>query len=213
MRFPRSIKWRMTTGYLSILLVIPLLFGGFSYFLLSKAVYTNEDIPSQVYTTEIDMPNNDQPNRTVTSGNNYQNLLGYTLSANKIKEIQDRTLSIFQMQTSLGNLNLDQSKFITKDMTGGQKIWGFYRVSPTDATKYELLIIVRPEAAARQILGQYSGALIYALPVIFILVFIVEYFLIKRMLRPIDTIKATVQRINSNNPARNRNVTPGSELE
>ena len=108
MRFPRSIKWRMTTGYLSILLVILLLFGGFSYFLLSKAVYTNEDIPSQVYTTEIDMPNNDQPNRTVTSGNNYQNLLGYTLSANKIKEIQDRTLSIFQMQTSLGNLNLDQ---------------------------------------------------------------------------------------------------------
>ena len=213
MRFPRSIKWRMTTGYLSILLVILLLFGGFSYFLLSKAVYTNEDIPSQVYTTEIDMPNNDQPNRTVTSGNNYQNLLGYTLSANKIKEIQDRTLSIFQMQTSLGNLNLDQSKFITKDMTGGQKIWGFYRVSPTDATKYELLIIVRPEAAARQILGQYTGALVYALPVIFILVFIVGYFLLKRMLRPIDTIKATVQRINSNNPARNRNVPPGSELE
>jgi signal transduction histidine kinase len=203
----------MTTGYLSILLLVLLLFGGFSYFLLSKAVYTNEDIPSQVFTTEIDIPNNDQTNSTVTSGNNYKNLLGYTLSANKIKEIQASTLSIFQMQTSLGNLNLDQSKFITKDMSGGQKVWVYYRMSPTDATKYELMIIVRPETATRQILGQYTGVLIYALPVIFMLVFVVGYFLLKRMLRPIDTIKAAVQRINRNNSFKNTDLQPGSELE
>jgi signal transduction histidine kinase len=203
----------MTTGYLSILMVILLLFGGFSYFLLSKAVYMDETAPSLAYTSEIDIPNNDQTKNTVTSGNNYKYLLNYTVSANKTKEIQNGSLSIMLISTSSGEVKLDQSKFITKDMTGGQKVWGFYRVSPTDATKYELLIIVRPEAATRQILGQYTGVLVYALPVIFILVFVVGYFLLKRMLRPIDTIKAAVQRINRNNAYKNTDVQPGSELE
>ena len=79
-------------------------------------------------------------------------------------------------------------------------------------TKYELMIIVRPVAATRLILGQFTNILIYALPVIIILVFVVGFFLLKRMLQPIDIITKTVQQLNNRSPYKNINVPSGSEF-
>jgi len=209
MIFPHSIKWRMTTGYLLILLVILFVICGFSYFLLTRAVYSNEAAPSIVYTMEIDIPNSIG---NTGSTENYKMLSVYILPSEKTKAIQAGTASLMRIGTSIGELSFDQSKFITADAQGSQKVWIYYRLSPTDMTKYELMIIVRPVAATRLILGQFTNILIYALPVIIILVFVVGFFLLKRMLQPIDIITKTVQQLNNRSPYKNINVPSGSEF-
>ncbi len=211
MRFLKSIKWRMTTSYLLVLLVILCLFIGFSYFLLARAVYSNEAVPLIVYTTEINIPDNALTGSGVDN-NNYNLLHVYTIRANKLRSIQDVAESIIRIGTPIGVLPLDQSKFISNGTEGDHNVWIYYRLSPVDLNKYELMMVVRPSSETRLILGQFTDILIYALPVTLILVFVVGFFLLKRMLRPIDAITATVQRINSKNPYRKMEIPRNSEF-
>lgn len=191
MRFLRSIKWRITTVFLGILLFVLCVVVGFSYFLLAQAVYSNEGTPSRIYTTEIDIPDS----VIEVSATHYEKLTSYTISGNHLDTIRDGSKNDIRIQTSLGILTLDQSIFIPDDAQGDQNVWIYYRVSPTDLSKYELMIFVRGANQTRLILGHFANILILALPFALVLAFFIGYVLLKRMLQPIGTIAETVRKI------------------
>jgi signal transduction histidine kinase len=184
---------------------------GFSYLQLSRAVYNNEIAPEFVYTTLIDIPITSQTGSNIDSVN-YTSLSLYTISSSRINEIISSEERVTHIQTPYGVLLLDETQFIPKDANGDQKVWIYYRTSPLDASKYEIMVFVRPVNQIRQILGQFTNILILALPVIIVLAFIVGFLLIRRLLRPIRAIEETVRRIDDQKPYRAIEVPPGSEF-
>lgn len=212
MKFLRNIKWRMPTIFLVLLSVILLVFSIFSYILLAQSAANNEIAPATVFTTQIAIPQGTSVNTTTPGIRNYEKLLFYTISADTVKSIRDGNAVVLAILTVKGNLSIDQSIFITEQAQGGQKIWIYYRISPEDNTKYELLIVIHPSAADKLILGNFTNILIYALPVILLLAFVLGFFTVKRMLRPIDLIKNNMRETGRGNPYQPIEVSAGSEF-
>jgi len=98
-------------------------------------------------------------------------------------------------------------------MTGGQKYGASTACRQPMLPNMNCWIIVRPGAATRQILGQYTGVLVYALPVIFILMFVVGYFCSNACLRLSIRSKPRCSVLTATTLTRTPNVQPGSELE
>ncbi|HXY74292.1 MAG TPA: HAMP domain-containing sensor histidine kinase [Dehalococcoidales bacterium] len=212
MRFFRSIKWRATTYFLLIFLFILCLVVGFSYFLLAQAVYSNEAAPINAYTTTTDIPNSIPGNTTAPVNNDFQKLNGYTISGKRLDAIRSGSQSELQIQIQSGTLTIDQRNFISSEAQGDQKVWVYYRVSPANTTKYEIMVMVRPASETRLLLGQFTNILILILPFTLLLAFLTGYLLLKRLLQPIKTITAKVQEINNNNSRGKIDLSPDAEL-
>jgi signal transduction histidine kinase len=211
-KFPRNIKWRMPTIFLVMLSVILIVFSIFSYILLAQSAANNEMVPATVFTTQIAIPQGTSVNTTTPGSQNYEKLFFYTISADTVKSIQDGNARALTIPTVTGNLSINQSIFITAQAQGGQKIWIYYRISPEDNSEYELLIMVHSSAADKLILGNFTNVLIYALPVILVLAFVLGFFIVKRMLKPIDQIRNNMRETGRGNPYQPIEVPAGSEF-
>lgn len=195
MKMFRSIKWRATTAFLFILLFILCLVVGFSYVQLTRAVYSNEGVVSNVYTTNIDIPSGVGEVPVL----NYKSLFNYTIPASRLDAIRDESVTTIGIQTKLGLLSLDQGQFISDETEGDQSIWIYYRLSPVDPSKFEIMVMMRPLAETRSVLGKFTNVLVIALPVVLVLAVLSGFLLVRRLLHPINKITETVNKISAEN--------------
>jgi signal transduction histidine kinase len=185
----------MTTWYLVVLMIALCSLSIFAYVLLAQNAYHTITAPPTTYTTEV------KPDKPIPSGDgitgikDYQLLYAYSIQSEKLRYILDGSKSMVPISSPAGILLLDQRQFITDDTSGGQNVWIYYRTSLSDISKYELMIVLRSVDQTTQVLGRFTGVLMYALPVVVILAGFIGFLLLKRMLKPIDAIASSAQHI------------------
>lgn len=217
MKRPLSIKFKLTLWYLLFLLIIVLFFSLVSYLILAQNVYHTSH--NNINTVTFNVPyagtalnqfsNNSQ---TGSPDQTYLPLLVFNLDHDQVQQIRSQITAPLPVSTPQGVLIIDQTAFITPQMEGALGIWLYYRPSLNQPGSYEILAVTQPRSEVINLVGDIKGVLIISIPLTLVLAGVLGYFLVKRMLKPIESITRTAQEIQSRDLSRRIEVKNNDEL-
>jgi hypothetical protein len=187
-----NIKSRLALWYLLIVALILVFFSLFTYLILNRGLYDMAQTTSQM--TVIPLPDGPRPAQSGSDGLSTP-VIAFTISAEWLAELQSGAPATLPISTPQGLLTFDQKSFITPEMQGEQRVQVFWRAAASGPPAAELLVITRPISEVSEGLEAYTGALYYVIPITAVLAAALGFFLIWRMLKPVNTIARTAREI------------------
>ena len=217
MRFPKSIKFRLNLWYLLIMLAVVLFFSATSYFMLDRNIFYRTYTPIKLAAMnpvntagESGIPFNivpvDSPNQ------NYRILAVYSLTKEQLMQILAETIYPVTISSKSKQYTLDLRPFINPEVIDGLEIWIYGRTTLSDPDSYEIQVITQPKSNMVSVMGVYQRILLIAIPATILLAGILGYFLIKRMLRPVEEITRVAQNLKETDLDRKIDVRTEDEL-
>lgn len=205
-----NIKTRLTLWYLLIIAVILTFFSLFTYFMLSRSL---SDIAQEdstltailpIYTplksfTEMGIPPQPLP------------IANYRISAEWLERLKSEPNSRLSIHTPLGQVVINQEEFITSEMQGEQQVQLFLQPSASRPGYYEVLAGIRP-IDVNVTLAAFKRSLFLVIPITALLAAGFGFFLVWRMLKPVNSIARTAHEIEEKNLSRRIEVQNQDEL-
>ena len=210
MRFPSSIKTRITLWYVFILTVALCFLSVISYTALSRSVNDRINAPFTFHfiTVTLAEPLIDG----IGSNPSYIRIANYTMTGMMVNEIKSGALGTFSTNSPFGLVSFDQKSFITPEVSGAQAVWVYGCPSENDPVALELMVVLQPVSASRDITATFANILWYTTPVTIILAGVLGLLLLRRMLRPVDIIARTAQGIDNSDLKRRIPVNGDDEM-
>jgi len=179
-------------GYLGIFQYTDLLFAG-----AQSVSYC--PVESELHSFTVDRSNSTTATdsntlSTWTTTSNYAPILSYSISPKALSEKLSAQRSVMLVSTPQGSLPIDEKQYLSSDMSGAQEVWIYLRQSEKPGV-YDVLAITQAKSAVAVIMQQMRMSLILAIPVTLLLVGGLGFFLVRKMLRPVETITLTAKEI------------------
>ena len=192
MKISFNIKTKITLWYVAVMTLSLCSLGVFSYLVLSHTMYDNSRSPVSPYLTQVDL--SDTIGKLDDQG--FKKLTTYTITENGINIIKNSSQNIIQLNSVLGLIPLDQKPFITDGISVAQLVNVYYQVR---GGIVELMVILQPLSENRDTTNLFARTLLLTTPVVILVSGVLGFFLIKRMLRPLDVITDIASGINEKN--------------
>lgn len=206
MKMNLNIKSRLTLWYLLIITLILVILSIVTYFLLSRSLYDIARKPSDLTIISLNSADTD-------TGLQQPSLLtSYTISEEWLETLQSKPSDTLSIYTPQGQIEVDQKNYITAEMKGEQQVQLFLVSSPDHPTVSEVAAIVQPVSKVSDTLAAYRRVLIYVIPIAALLAVIPGFFLVRRMLKPVNTITKTALEIGQKGLSDRIEVTNQDEL-
>jgi len=216
MKIFRNIRIRLTLWYLLIVAMLVTFAGTISYILLSDSLSRRTIDPWDIQTATI-----------ISTGMNYEISdlsstalqLGMNLSRNASVKGYNRAelLSMadengiihFKRGSGDSMVSIDSNLLLTEEMTDAHFIWFYF---PQSSSTTRMFIVTQSAYNVTQTLGIFRQALLVTAIVTLVLAGILGFFLVSRMLRPVQAITNTAREIEENNLSRRLDVRTNDEL-
>jgi heavy metal sensor kinase len=212
MRFTKSIRFRLTTWYLAVLVALLFLFGAISYFMLSRNLHQSLDDSLQthalalqdsldVWNGQINLGITEQPGEFVlVYGSNGSLLQGFSWGA----EVPHIDTLVTQALTS-------NTSFLTTRTSSGQEIQ-LYVTSFSGEPGIGAIVVGRSTDQVAEVLEGFMNILIIAGLATLALAGGGGFFLANRVLKPVERIRQTAQEIEESDLSRRIEVGNEDEL-
>lgn len=209
MKTPFSIKTRLTAWYLSVITVLLASWGLFAYSSLSAELKGQNVHPPGLQIDYIDNHGNilsGSANALPAPSFRDHMLVSYGFMVRKDQTSENQ---YFTLNTPEGSVTVNQQP-ITANLPEGTFAWVYlYRVNDTPGV-YRLVTTSQPGTAS--LLSSFAGALLVSLTVVILLAGLLGFFLMKKMLRPLDRIVSTAGDISGSDLSRRLNMPGKDEL-
>ncbi len=192
MKINLNIKVRLTLWYLLVTSLILIILSLVTYLLLSDSLY---DIARKTSTLNVISPSFIDTETPQILVEKPEPLILYTISEEWMERLQTEPASILSVHTRQGQIEINQKDFITADMSGEHQVQLFLRTSQNIPDSFEIVAIVQPISEVGNTLAAYRKVLMYVIPITALLAAIPGFFLIRRMLKPVNIITKTAQEI------------------
>jgi len=191
MKMLLDVKTRLTLWYVLTTALILVVFSAATYFLLSESLYDIARTPSNLGVA----PPRELADHSPASPARPIPLLSYTISEEWMEQLQQEQSNLLSVYTVEGLIKIDQKDYITPDMRGEQQVELFYQASPDDLGYPEIIAVIQPVSEVSNTLSVYKTILLYAIPIMAVLAALPGFFLIRRMLKPVNSIIETADEI------------------
>jgi methyl-accepting chemotaxis protein len=148
----------------------------------------------------------DSPNQ------NYRILAVYSLTKVQLTQILAETAHPVSFSSKSKQFTLDLKPYINQDVIEGLEIWIYGRTALSDPDSYDIQVITQSKSNMIDVMAAYKQALLIAIPVTIVLAGILGYFLVKRMLKPVEDITRIAQNLEDKDLDRRINVRTDDEL-
>ena len=205
MRFFKSIRMRLTIWYLVVIVVLLLVFSGLAYFMLDHNLYQNLDNSLQTRSTEL-------ISSPVIAPQANELILSFDSNGNLLREfgpsIDTASIKILVQQALLG-----QKSFLTA-LTADKQSVRLYATSFKVPFSNQLLVIVVGQLTTgiTGVLDTFRYVLIIAIVAVIVLAGIGGLFLASRVLKPVEQITQTAQKIEESDLSQRITVKNDDEL-
>jgi signal transduction histidine kinase len=196
MKFYKSIKFKMNLWSLVLIVVVLLLFSGVSCILLAQRVSNMSFDAVKLSTFNIEVIPTDSDGNTQVDNLpdlSYKRLFIYSVDKDLVQKIKSESSSPFEINKPQGKFSFDQKAYITSDLEGQLDIWLYYRPVMDKPGFYDILAVVQSKMPAVSVVSAYTRVLYIAIPITLVLAGLLGYFLIRWLLRPVDTITRALQ--------------------
>ena len=205
MRFFKSIRTRLTIWYLMVIVILLLVFSGLAYFMLAHNLYQNLDNSLQTRSTEL-------ISSPVIAPQANELILSFDSNGNLLREfgpsIDTANIKILVQQALLG-----QKSFLTA-LTADKQSVRLYATSFKVPFSNQLLVIVVGQLTTgiTGVLDTFRYVLIIAIVAVIVLAGIGGLFLASRVLKPVEQITQTAQKIEESDLSQRITVKNDDEL-
>ena len=205
MRFFKSIRTRLTIWYLMVIVILLLVFSGLAYFMLDHNLYQNLDNSLQTRSTEL-------ISSPVIAPQANELILSFDSNGNLLREfgpsIDTASIKILVQQALLG-----QKSFLTA-LTADKQSVRLYATSFKVPFSNQLLVIVVGQLTTgiTGVLDTFRYVLIIAIVAVIVLAGIGGLFLASRVLKPVEQITQTAQKIEESDLSQRITVKNDDEL-
>jgi signal transduction histidine kinase len=217
-KFPKSIKFRLNFWFIIFLISVVLFFSGLSYFILDRNLFYRTYAPLYLMSTaSVDSRNMtiDQ-SKIIEPLNNYEQtftlLESYSVPKNQLPKIQSASTINTTVNTPIGPVIIDLARFVPQNMPDGEEIWLYGRFAPDSPENYDILAVIQSKSNMMDILDAYKQVLLIAIPVTLILAGCLGYFLVRKVLKPVEDITRVASQIEENDLSRRIEVKNDDEL-
>jgi len=211
-----NIKIRLTLWFLIIITIILAFWGVIAYSLLARSLLQKNVNPISIRTTQLKnvagvgqpISQTDIIDPKSETGNNLPVVsIGFT-----IKQLKEASLKnkYFYVQTPDGPLALDTSSIIIDNFPENMYVWLYLYPNLNEPNVYNLVAVYQP--GIQGILGIFVNTLWITIPLTLILAGFLGYLLVKRMLKPVQTITRTAQEIEGSNLSSRITVNNDDEI-
>lgn len=209
MKLKLNIKSRLALWYMAFLMVALAFFSFFTYHMLSRSLYNIAQSPSHLKVIQpLSVPVGSLNDLSVQE----KPYVTYIISREGLEELKEKTASLVVIPTQAGMITVDQRKFISSDMQGEQQVQLFLQPSSVVPGACEVLVFIRPVAEVGDTLSAFRRTLYFAVPVTAALAAVLGFFLIWRMLKPVNAITWTAREIQEKDLDRRIEVETDDEL-
>jgi heavy metal sensor kinase len=211
MKLFQNIRIRLTLWYLLIVAVLLLFFGTAADVLLSDSLSRKTIDPWGIQKATLVT---EGPGYKVTGLTNIASQSGLGTSSSGVSVRSFTRAELLDMADENGvirienlgrNIFLDKNLLLTADMTDTDTVW-FYFKDP------DLMIVSQSAYNVNQTLSVYRQAILITAVVTLVLAGILGFFLVSRILRPVQAITQTAREIEENNLSRRLEVRTKDEL-
>jgi heavy metal sensor kinase len=205
-----NIQTRLTLWYLLIIALILVFFSLFIYFMLSRSL---SDIAQRDSTITVVLPQDASLTEFSEVGwSPHPHLIAnYRISREWLENLKSASGSLLSIYTPVGQVTINQAEFITPEMQGEQQVQLFLQPSADSPGSLEVLAYVRP-VEVETTLAAFKRALFVVIPITAILAAGFGFFLIRRMLKPVNEITQIAREIEEKDLSRRIEVHSNDEL-
>ncbi len=212
MKFVKSIRFRLTIWYLAVLVVLLLLFGMISYFMLSQSLYQSLDDSLKTHTQalensldilngQITLGMTEQPGEFVLIYDNNGSLLqGFSWGA-EVPHVDSQVVQALENRTS----------FFTVSTSNDQKI-RLYVAPFSGQPEIGAIVVGRSTADVIEVLERFMSILIIAGLATLALAGGGGFFMANQVLIPVERIRKTAQEIEESDLSQRIDIRSEDEL-
>jgi heavy metal sensor kinase len=212
MRFIKSVKFRLTIWYLAVMVVLLLLFGMMSYFMVSQSLYQGLD--DSLKTRALALEN------SLDVWNGHIGL-GITLEPSELVLLYGGDGSLLQgfgwgvkvpnIDTLVAQALESHASFFTARTENGQEI-RFYVAPLASESGIGAIVVGRSLAAVTEVLERFMNILIIAGLTTMALAGSGGFFMANRVLKPVERMRRTAHEIGEGDLSRRIEVNSEDEL-
>ena len=214
-----NIRVRLTLWYLLIVAILVTFAGTVSYILLSDSLSRKTIDPWEIQTADIlpAVTSNDYeivdlsrmaPQLGMTFSSRNTSVKGFT-KTELLSMADENGVIHFKRSTGDGTVSIDSSLLSTEEMTDAHFIWFYF---PQSNTSTRMFVVTQSAYNTAQTLYIFRQAILVIAVVTLILAGILGFFLVSRMLRPVQEITRTAREIEENNLSRRLEVGTSDEI-
>jgi len=205
-----NIKTRLTLWYLVIIVLILIVFSLFSYFMLARSL--NDIVRKDSVMTCILPQSSSLIEFSKAGWSPHPHLIAsYLISPEWFEKLKTVSGSPLSIHTPLGQVVVNQAEYITAEMHGEQQVQLFLQPSAASPGSFEVLALVRP-VEIDATLTAFRNNLYLAIPATAVISAGFGFFLIWRMLKPVNVIANTAREIQEKDLSRRIEVENRDEL-
>ena len=206
MKFFKSIRTRLTLWYLLVMVVLLLVFSAVAYFMLDHNLYKNLDNSLRIRSIEI-------RTTSVFVPQTNELLLSFASNGTLIQQVGTSAIDTSKVSGLVEKALSGQNGYLTTDTTDNQGI-RLYATAFRDPFDGQAIIIVVGQLTTEitNVLHTFMYIIIFAMIGVLILAGLGGLFLADRVLRPVERITKTAQKIEGSDLSQRIDVKTDDEL-
>ena len=206
MKFFKSIRTRLTLWYLAVMVILLLMFSSVAYLMLDHNLYQNLDNALRVKSTQLNAP-------SVIIPQSDEILLSFNYNGTLNQEIGTITVDTAKL-SGLVKQALSGQKFLSDDCHYGQSGDSLYATSFLNLFNDQPVVVVVGQLTTEitDVLRTFMYIIIFAMIGVLVLAGLGGLFLADRVLRPVERITKTAQKIEGGDLSQRIDVKTDDEL-
>jgi heavy metal sensor kinase len=211
MKFFKTIKFRLTLWYLTVIAALLLIFGGAAYFILSNNLYQNLDTAIEERANELEVALQAGNGRALIVERLDELVLVYDSRGNLLQHF-GANVELASTGDLVERALTGEHAYLTGATSDGQEVRLYAAPVSVNLFTSFAVIVGQPTVNIHDVLGTFRYILGASGLVVFILAGISGFVLANRALKPVDRITRTAQDIGESDLTRRINVPGEDEL-
>ena len=206
MKFFKSIRTRLTLWYLTVMVILLLMFSSVAYIMLDHNLYQNLDNALRAKSTQLNAP-------SVIIPQSDEILLSFNYNGTLNQEIGTITVDTSKLSGLVKQALSGQNSYLTTVTTANQGI-RLYATSFLNLFNDQTVVVVvgRLTTEITDVLHTFMYIIIFAMIGVIVLLGLGGLFLADRVLRPVERITKTAQKIEGSDLSQRIDVKTDDEL-
>jgi len=206
MKFFKSIRTRLTIWYLAVMVILLLMFSSVAYLMLDHNLYQNLDNALRVKSTQLNAP-------SVIIPQSDEILLSFNYNGMLNQEIGTITVDTSKLSGLVKQALSGQNSYLTTVTTANQGI-RLYATSFLNLFNDQPVVVVVGQLTTEitDVLHTFMYIIIFAMIGVLVLAGLGGLFLADRVLRPVERITKTAQKIEGSDLSQRIDVKTDDEL-
>lgn len=212
MKVSLNIKVRLTLWYLLVTAVLIVFFSTAAYFLLSQGLYMKTVNLWDMRVAQIEKT---MDGKSIITGFSYVDQREWDNQKNGVVKVSRYSKNeILESMSEEGTIMvetflIDKTVLDTLDMSEDDSVWFYTYLTENNSN---VMVVTQSTNDVAAILGAFRQVLFIIIPVTLVLAGILGYFIVKRMLRPVQSITESARQIEEKSLSKRLSIPNNDEL-